>query len=773
MGGMIEPETPRWIGQVSAESGAFLAGFKNAGGGRAEDPAAPPLGTPGSWLGPFCIVSRLAAGGMGTVHLATQEEPRRMVAIKLLRPELLGDDVARERFHREARLVGAFKHENIIRVHLAGEVDGIPFLAMEYVEGLPLSRLIEEALPPPRRAASIALQIARGLSYAHKRGVLHRDVKPSNVLVTVEDDADRVRLLDFGLARQIEEPGLTVSGTVLGTPSYMPPEQVEGGPDAADTRSDLYSLGATLYELLTGRPPVVAPTLLLAMRAIVEETPPAPRSLRAAIPRDLQNVCLRLLAKERDRRYQTADEVAQDLARFLAGEPVLATPATAGYLIGRWIARHRAICAVAGAAVVALVSVVAVPVDRVDERQGEAEAEGGKAQAEADRNDRWVRALTLLEKSQREFATAAELPYQDLGPEARLLKARPALDRARQAVAIAGDLAIAHYDEGRIWYLAGRRGLAEASLRRALEIDPTLSPARYWLAANLLEDSFVGRSEFPESEFLESEAARRALQQALAELDRLLLDPSGFDDQLEFARARAFVAYSTTEDPVRRRAAVERIAGEAIGRAGLVRGTEYFLFLRALCRTSRRESGQRRRLLETAIEVRPRYGLAKLLLAQLRIHAPGDFGFAPRVLREAIGDLDVVIEDGLNLYVAYVHRADAFRHLIDFQLGRGDTRRPDGDLVRAAEADLHRALEARPGGYLALVTRGQLHLSLDRLDEAQAALEEAIARRPEYWSAHRALADAHERRGEMEAAKAERRLAQSKFADWRHAHDMR
>ncbi len=279
-------------------------------------------------LGEFEIVRELGAGGMGIVYLARQTSLGRQVALKVIKPIFSQSPQSRARFQREASAVARLAHPNIVAVHTAGEENGTLYLAMDYVEGRGLDELINAAADrgeriPINDSVRYAAQIARALEAAHKAGIVHRDVKPSNVRVTAHA---RAMLLDFGLARDRESIRLTMSGELQGSPYYMPPELLRGKNVEPDGRCDVYGLGVTLYESLTGRVPFEGDTLERVLHQILSDPPPPPRISNAALSKDLETVVLKALEKDPERRYQTAGEFADDLEALLAFRPIRAKP---------------------------------------------------------------------------------------------------------------------------------------------------------------------------------------------------------------------------------------------------------------------------------------------------------------------------------------------------------------------------------------------------------------------------------------------------------------
>ena len=296
----------------------------------------------------YRVVRELGRGGMGVVLEAFDKVLERRVALKiLLSGDLAGSD-ALERFQLEARAAARLSHPNLVSVHEVGEEDGRPYLVMDYVEGESLAARIRRDGPlSPRAAADVAYCLAEALYVAHVRGILHRDVKPANVLVTNEG---KPLLTDFGLAKEIESgrDNITESGYVVGTPAYMSPEQALGHRDQLDRRSDVYGIGATLYEMLTGKPPFVAPTLPAVLDKVVKEDPVSPKLLQGAVDRDIETICLKCLEKEPEARYASAKDLAADLARYLANESILARPPRALERGRKWLKRNSLVARTLG-----------------------------------------------------------------------------------------------------------------------------------------------------------------------------------------------------------------------------------------------------------------------------------------------------------------------------------------------------------------------------------------------------------------------------------------
>ncbi|MBI2932997.1 MAG: protein kinase [Planctomycetes bacterium] len=298
-------------------------------------------------LGRYELVEEIARGAHGIVYRARDLELGRIVALKLLRAEET-TATSVERFHREARIAARLRHSHIIDVFEAGEEDGQPFFTMPLIAGPSLARVLQGAPLDPKTTARLIERVARAVHFAHQRGVVHRDLKPTNVLI--RDDGTPV-VTDFGIARDEEAPrSLTETGELLGTPAYMAPEQITGGARKADARADIYALGAILYELLARRPPFQATTFLELSAQVLNNAAEPPSRHDPAVHPDLERICLRCLRKDPDERYPTANDLAEDLARVAAGEEVTVRRETTSARLRRAMKRHRlvAVSALAG-----------------------------------------------------------------------------------------------------------------------------------------------------------------------------------------------------------------------------------------------------------------------------------------------------------------------------------------------------------------------------------------------------------------------------------------
>ncbi len=306
--------------------------------GRFDKAAAAP-DTPVTRFGDFDLLDEIARGGMGVVYRARQRSLNRIVALKMILSGHFAraDDI--ERFQREAEAAAALQSPNIVRVFEIGQHEGQHYFTMEFVEGQSLNDKLKDNGPLCQMEAGRLLKvIADAVGHAHSHGVIHRDLKPANVLL---NKAGTPQVTDFGLARNhATESGLTMSGQIMGTPSYMPPEQARGQTEQIDFRSDIYSLGAILYCLLTGRPPFQGVPVSETLRQVVEDDVVQPRTLSPALDRDVETICLKCLEKDQDRRYQTTDELTADLDAWLGGRPIAARPVSKPERIYRWCRRN-------------------------------------------------------------------------------------------------------------------------------------------------------------------------------------------------------------------------------------------------------------------------------------------------------------------------------------------------------------------------------------------------------------------------------------------------
>jgi WD40 repeat protein len=345
--------------QLAARAAGEFETHGDASSAKAEHSAPRPLGRTPRFLGEYEILEEIARGGMGVVYRAHQDKLNRFVALKLIRDSSLAGPADLRRFRTEAEAVAQLDHPNIVPIYDIGQIDDQPYFSMRLIAGGNLADHIPRLQQDSRAATVLIAKVARAVHYAHQRTILHRDIKPSNILL---DEDGEPYVTDFGLAKRIG-PDLggtaaTVPGMVMGTPAYMPPEQARGDAKSVTTAADVYSLGATLYTALTGQAPFAGDSAAEIMRQVLDQNPGRPRSINPKLDRDLETICLKCLEKEPPRRYGSAEAMAEDLERWLAGMPIMARPVPAWEKAVMWVKRQRALAALLSMLLLALLGLI-------------------------------------------------------------------------------------------------------------------------------------------------------------------------------------------------------------------------------------------------------------------------------------------------------------------------------------------------------------------------------------------------------------------------------
>ncbi|MFV2073480.1 MAG: protein kinase, partial [Thermoanaerobaculales bacterium] len=402
-------------------------------------------------------------GAMGRVYRAVDQQLGRTVALKFMRSD---DPEQVTRFQREARSQARIEHENVCRVYEVGEVEGNAYIAMQLIDGRSLRDLAPELTLEQK--VRVIMQVAEAAQAAHSMGVIHRDIKPANVMVEIEEDgALHPFVLDFGIAREVGDQSLTATGTVVGTPAFMAPEQVRGGPENIDRRVDVYALGATLYHLIAGKAPFEGTTRLETMLRVLEDEAQPLRQLERGVPADLETIVATCLEKEPQRRYGSARSLAEDLQRYLDGEPIEARPAGFAYRVGKRMRKHKALTAVVAVATAAVLILSAALVSQhfqARQRQALAQQFG----QELERIDGMLRQVRML-------------PLHDVAPVEDMVRRRMQdIEEKMQSMGAVGfgpgshALGIGHLDLGEFEAARDRLQAAWDSGYRSPELDGAL-----------------------------------------------------------------------------------------------------------------------------------------------------------------------------------------------------------------------------------------------------------------------------------------------------------
>jgi tetratricopeptide (TPR) repeat protein len=675
---------------------------------------------PAARFGKYVLLQEVGRGGMGRVYRAWDTNLGRIVALKVM---LFNEPEDLLRFRQEAQLAAKLDHPGIVQVYEQGDADDRPYIAMQFVDGASL----EVKRLPVRKAVEAVRDAARAIAYAHERGVIHRDLKPGNLLQSADG---RLRVTDFGLAKRIGVRSL--SGAALGTPSYMSPEQARGQASRVGPASDVFSLGATLYGLLAGRPPFLGADVMAVLRAVATDDPPSLRAINSKVPWELETVILKAMEKEPERRYDSAGALADDLERFLQGEAVHAQ--RPGFLTRarKRIAKRKGVLSVAMAGLLGIGGVSAYFLPRwLGERE-----EKERAQAEV-----------VILKMLGTLWTEVVMAKQGLHVEAS--DPKKVVGRLRDLSVRVGDFIGAHpllpqgyYVRAQARLYLGDLGAAEQDLQKAVSVDPSFAPAYVLLGRLKLEEHQWRVYGEPERKAANAEAASPLVEEAGRHLAR------GWKAGVEAASPERWGLVRTREDDVaivlaralheqyvkRNPAEALRILEEEQGREG---AAEYCNRLGLLSPPDRNLEWQ-----TLALRHMPHFAKAHLDRGAARF-GKGD-------IDGAIADFDRAIQLRPDLASAWLNRGGAkYRKqdlagaVADFDRAAAlDPSRPLAAANRAvvrllqgdaagAEADATKAIELGPWRAESYATRGRARAARENLQGALEDYSKAVSIRPD------------------------------------------
>ncbi|MBI2901248.1 MAG: protein kinase [Planctomycetes bacterium] len=602
----------------------------------------------GTDLGNYRVLGLVGSGGMGTVYRARQKGLERTVALKVLSGSGPGEV---ERFFREGRAAARLRHPNIVAVHEVSNDRGYYFLTMDLIDGGTLGEAIRRSLPPPRRSAEILRTVCRAVHYAHEQGIVHRDLKPSNILL---DPRGEPLVMDFGLAKEISGGAtLTTSGMIMGTPAYMAPEQALGT-GAVGVRTDVYALGAVLYECLGGHPPFSGEGAIEVIGKVLSEDPPTLRHVRSGIDRDIETICLKAMEKDALRRYPTAAALADDLDRFLAGEPILARPPGLLYRWGKRLRRQPLAWGLAACLVATLTVGLGLWTNGFRRRRAAEKALLAERDREAETARRRTAADPFLHRAASKYRILSENRYRsDARGDWRDRRSREIEEAAARAVEIDPENAEAFRLRGLARMERTHRddeafAGAEADFTRALELRPSLISALYD-RGRLYMYRFLDRVMW--DNLIDNDALRSVREhgewkdRSVADLERARSLGGEQDEQLLAEVAVAMSNLRLKEAVEKAQAAFPLMAQTSEMR--LLLGASY-LFAGMIDKALEQ--------LDRVIADRPRHRYA--LLIRIFLHLAYN-----RDVAAALPDLDVLREDDPDDLFVLVGTGEAYRRL--------------------------------------------------------------------------------------------------------------
>jgi tetratricopeptide (TPR) repeat protein len=702
------------------------------------------------------VLEEVGRGGMGVVYKARQLRLNRMVALKMIRAGAQGSPEHVTRFRLEAEAVARLRHPNIVQIYEVGEYQGRPFCCLEFVEGGGLDRHLGGAPQPVRAAAGLLETLARAMHAAHQEGIVHRDLKPGNILISA---GGVPKISDFGLAKQLDDDSWkTTSGVIMGTPSYMAPEQAAGQNKEVGPLTDVYALGTILYELLTGRPPFRAETMLETLDQVRTQEPVPPRRLQPKVPRDLETICLKCLQKEAAKRYASALDLAEDVGRFLNDEPIRGRPVPGWERLVKWVRRRPAAAALIVVSAVAFLSAVLGSLAYLGKRAGDADARAQAAKqalADAQRSDE-VRQLVhdgQTAAQARDWPKARELgeralaligPQEEaLGPlrdQAQRLRDEAAghqqaedrfqqFTKERDEVLFQATLATGEGSQANVRQTRAAAPRTLALARMSLGGQAPLAPDPYWTAeenATAAAGCYELLLVLAEAEGhpLLGEEPEPQLRQALRLLDRAAsLGWSSHPTQAYHLRRARYLEQlgDQAEAQQERRRAAERPPTTALDHY-LLGDAEY----------KQRHFAEAVRHFENALAVQPDHFWARYFLSMGYLQ----LGRAA----EARAGLTACLGQGRDL-----QRRDLIPIYLHILRGYANIRLKE---FKAAEEDFQSALQLQPGADAAHVlyaNRAVLWFRQDKFGQAEADLRQAIALKKEDYQAHVNLAQVYQK----------------------------